>query len=172
MANFSYIANTSQLDKELNIILENVINNVSDKLLKDFQQHLDNTIYAAPVGQKYERNYKNGGFYSGWEITQNQRSAIYGYIKTLMFNGGNLVAPSENNDWAHGGANGGDQRGKMAWILNSITSNDIYSYNGGAKYLADGGNSVGYWTSYLRDIDKKINQWLDMEFKRYGIGRR
>ena len=57
----------------------------------------------------------------------------------------------------------------MPWILNSIEANDIYSYAGGANYLE--GNR-GYWDSYLCDIDKKIEEWLDIEFKKYGIGRR
>ena len=59
----------------------------------------------------------------------------------------------------------------MANILNDIQSNDIYSYAGGAKYLSDGANSEGYWTSYLRDIDKKVESWLDTEFKKHGIVR-
>ena len=173
MASFNYIADTAQLNKELSNILEVVINNVSNTLLRDFQGHLDSTIYAAPPGKQYERKRENGGFYSGWEIRENQSSAINGYVRTLAFNGGKLVAPSEINGWAHGGkwggSPGGDQRGKMPWILNSIEANDIYSYAGGANYLE--GNR-GYWDDYMYDIDEKIEKWLDIEFKKYGIGRR
>ena len=176
MANFNYIADTTQLNKELSNILETVINNVSNTLLQDFQGHLDATIYAAPPGEQYERNRENGGFYSGWEIRENQSSALAGYVRTLAFDGSKLVAPSDNNGWAHGGDWGGfpsgDQRGKMPWILNDLTSNDYYSYNRGAKYLADGGTSIGYWDSYLKDIDNKIEKWLNEEFKKYGITRR
>lgn len=172
MANFNYITNTNQLNKEFNIILEKVIKNVSDILLKDFLNHLDATIYAAPKGD-YVRNRENGGFYSGWEIKENQSSAIHGYIRSLVFNGSNLVAPSYNNGLAHGGATGGDQRGKMAWILNDIIANYDYSYNGGAKYLSDAvGNYGGYWDTYLAGLDDKIVKWLDEEFNRYGIVRR
>lgn len=171
MASLNYIANVTQLNKELSKILETVIDNVSRTLLEDFQRHLTDTIYAAPKG-KYHRNYDKGGFYSGWDITDNQRSAIKGYIKTLAFSGGKLVSPSYDNGLAHGGVDGRDIRGYMAEILNDITSNDEYSYAGGAKYLSDGSNSIGYWDSYLKDIDKKITQWLDEEFKKYGIGRR
>ena len=176
MASFNYIADTTQLNRELSNILEIVINNVSNTLLKDFQEHLDATIYDAPPGEKYKRNREDGGFYSGWEIRENQSSALKGYIRTLAFDGEKLVAPSESNGWAHGGnwggALGGDQRGRMYWILNDITSNDYYSYNRGAKYLADGVSSIGYWDSYLKDIDNKIEKWLNDEFKKYGITRR
>ena len=50
MASFNYIADTTQLNKKLTNILEIVINNVSNTLLKDFQEHLDATIYDAPPG--------------------------------------------------------------------------------------------------------------------------
>lgn len=176
MASINYIANTTQLNKELSNILETVIDNVSNTLLEDFQEHLNSTIYAASPGEQYKRNKVDGGFYSGWEIRKNQSSALKGYIRTLAFDGNKLVPPSENNGWAHGGdwggSPGGDQRGKMPWILNDLTSNDYYSYNGGAKYLADGRNSIGYWDSYLSNIDNKIKKWLDDEFKKYGIVRR
>ena len=175
MANINYVASTTQLNKELSDILEKVIDAVSETLLKDFRQHLDATIYAAPKGD-YVRNRENGGFYAGWEIKEDQSSALKGYIRRLAFDGSKLVAPLESNGWAHGGdwggSPGGDQRGKMSWILNDLTSNDYYSYNGGAKYLADGRNSIGYWDSYLSDIDNKIKKWLDDEFKKYGIVRR
>ena len=175
MASINYVASTTQLNKELSDILEKVIDAVSETLLKDFRQHLDATIYAAPKGD-YVRNRENGGFYAGWEIKEDQSSALKGYIRRLAFDGSKLVAPSESNGWAHGGdwgdSPGGDQRGKMSWILNDLTSNDYYSYNGGAKYLADGRNSIGYWDSYLSAIDNKIKKWLDDEFKKYGIVRR
>ena len=175
MANINYVASTTQLNKELSDILEKVIDAVSETLLKDFRQHLDATIYAAPKGD-YVRNRENGGFYAGQEIKEDQSSALKGYIRRLAFDGSKLVAPSDDNGWAHGGNWGGspsgDQRGKMYWILNDLTSNDYYSYNGGAKYLADGGNSIGYWDSYLKDIDNKIEKWLNDEFKKYGITRR
>ena len=175
MASINYVASTTQLNNELSDILEKVIDAVSETLLKDFRQHLDATIYAAPKGD-YVRNRENGGFYAGWEIKKDQSSALKGYIRRLAFDGSKLVAPSESNGWAHGGdwggSPGGDQRGKMAWILNDLTRNDYYSYNGGAKYLADDRNSIGYWSSYLSDIDNKIKKWLDDEFKKYGIARR
>lgn len=176
MASFNYIADTTQLNKELSNILEIVINNVSNTLLKDFQGHLDATIYAAPPGKQYERKRGNGGFYSGWEIRENQSSALSGYVRTLAFDGGKLVAPSESNGWAHGGNWGGspsgDFRNDMVWILNSWISNNEYSYNYGANYLANDYSADGYWDSYLKDIDKKIEKWLNDEFKKYGITRR
>ena len=176
MASFNYIADTTQLNKELSNILEIVINNVSNTLLKDFQEHLDATIYAAPPGEKYKRNREDGGFYSGWEIRENQSSALKGYIRTLAFDGEKLVAPSESNGWAHGGNWGGspsgDFRNDMVWILNSWISNNEYSYNYGANYLANDYSADGYWDSYLKDIDNKIEKWLNDEFKKYGITRR
>lgn len=173
MATINYIVNTQQLDKELENVLAKVIDAVADRLLKDFRQHLDATVYGVPPGEKYQRNRENGGFYSGWEIKEDQSSALKGYIRRLAFDGGNLVAPSADNGWAHGGnwggSPGGDQRGKMYWILNDITSNDTYSYAGGARYLHS--TSTGYWDSYLDTIDKKIKEWLDEEFKKYGATR-
>ena len=176
MASFNYIADTTQLNKELSNILEIVINNVSNTLLKDFQGHLDSTIYAAPPGEQYKRNRANGGFYSGWEIRENQSSALSGYVRTLAFDGSKLVAPSESNGWAHGGkwgsSPGGDQRGKMPWILNYSDINEQYSYAGGAYYIRGGGQHEGYWDDYMYNIEKKIEKWLNDEFKKYGITRR
>ena len=60
----------------------------------------------------------------------------------------------------------------MVWILNSWISNNEYSYNYGANYLANDYSADGYWDSYLKDIDNKIEKWLNDEFKKYGITRR
>ena len=175
MASINYVASTTQLNKELSDILEKVIDAVSETLLKDFRQHLDATIYAAPKGD-YVRNRENGGFYAGWEIKKDQSSALKGYIRRLAFDGGKLVAPSEINGWAHGGnwggSPGGDQRGKMPWILNYADINEQYSYAGGAYYIRGGGQYDGYWDDYMYDIDEKIEKWLNDEFKKYGIARR
>lgn len=175
MASINYVASTTQLNKELSDILEKVIDAVSETLLKDFRQHLDATIYAAPKGD-YVRNRENGGFYAGWEIKKDQSSALKGYIRRLAFDGGKLVAPSESNGWAHGGkwgsSPGGDQRGKMPWILNYSDINEQYSYAGGAHYIRGGGQYDGYWDDYMYDIDEKIEKWLNDEFKKYGIVRR
>ena len=175
MASINYVASTTQLNKELSDILEKVIDAVSETLLKDFRQHLDATIYAAPKGD-YVRNRENGGFYAGWEIKEDQSSALKGYIRRLAFDGGKLVAPSESNGWAHGGkwggSPGGDQRGKMPWILNYSDINKQYSYAGGAYYIRGGGQYEGYWDDYMHDIDEKIEKWLNDEFKKYGITRR
>ena len=175
MASINYVASTTQLNKELSDILEKVIDAVSETLLKDFRQHLDATIYSAPKGD-YVRNRENGGFYAGWEIKEDQSSALKGYIRRLAFDGGKLVAPSESNGWAHGGkwggSPGGDQRGKMPWILNYSNINEQYSYAGGAYYIRGGGQYEGYWDDYMYDIDEKIEKWLNDEFKKYGITRR
>ena len=175
MASINYVASTTQLNKELSDILEKVIDAVSETLLKDFRQHLDATIYSTPKGD-YVRNRENGGFYAGWEIKEDQSSALKGYIRRLAFDGGKLVAPSESNGWAHGGkwggSPGGDQRGKMPWILNYSNINEQYSYAGGAYYIRGGGQYEGYWDDYMYDIDEKIEKWLNDEFKKYGITRR
>lgn len=168
MAVLNYITDKKSLEKTLSNILEKVIDNVANKLLEDFREHLDETIYSASKGT-YQRLYDKGGFYSGWTIKKEQKSAIKGYIKSLGFQGGLLDAPSQYNDFAHGGYNGRDQRGNMPWILNDITSNNDYSHSGGARYLDD--TNIGYWDSYMRDIDNKIMKWLDDEFKKYGITR-
>lgn len=170
MANLNYIANATQLNKELNNILESVINNVSESLLSDFLAHLDAVMYSVPAGD-YERNRENGGFYSGWNISSETMGNLAGYVRSLVFDGSKLVPPSDYNQGAHGGRYGSDIRDIMAGVLNDIESNDRYSYGGGANYLADGFSNTGYWTSYLWDIDKKINNWLDLEFKKYGIVR-
>ena len=175
MASINYVASTTQLNKELSDILEKVIDAVSETLLKDFRQHLDATIYAAPKGD-YVRNREDGGFYAGWEIKEDQSSVLKGYIRRLAFDGSELVAPSGSNGWAHGGnwggSPGGDQRGKMPWILNYADINEQYSYAGGAYYIRGGGQYDGYWDDYMYDIDEKIEKWLNDEFKKYGRIRR
>ena len=166
MATLNYFTGAEQLQKELVLILEDVIGKVTETLLGDFQKHLLGTVYAAPKGN-YHRYFDEGGFYDGWCIHYFDR-----YTRGLVFKGNKLVAPNEdmfNSQMSHGGSGGRDRRGDMPWILNSIEANDIYSYAGGANYLE--GNR-GYWDSYLCDIDKKIEEWLDIEFKKYGIGRR
>ena len=164
--------NKNEIEKYFNQVMKNVIEAVSDKLLRDFLKHLDNTIYAAPKGTEYVRLRANGGFYSGWGIKSEQKQAIGDYVRSLVFKGSNLAAPTSENGLAHGGANGGDQRGKMAWILNDLAANYDYAYNEGANYLTQSsGNSIGYWTSYLQDWEKKCDKWFSEELKKYGIQR-
>lgn len=165
--NFNYICNSSELNKTLSSILEEVINSVSEKMLEDFRGHLDATIYSAPTGS-YERYYDRGGFYSGWDIDKSDK-----YIRQLFFDGNKLISPqndARNSQMSHGGREGEDIRDMIAAVLNDARYNDWYSYNGGAKYLTEVGN--GYWDTYLATIDEKIEKWLNKEFSKYGISRR
>lgn len=167
MATLNYFTGAEQLQKELVLILEDVIGKVTETLLDDFQKHLLGTVYAPPEGD-YHRYFKNGGFYDGWCIHYFDK-----YTRGLVFNSSKLIAPSEdmlNSQKTHGGIGGEDIRDIMAVVLNDARYNAYYSYNGGARYFATFGN--GYWDAYLCDIDKKIEEWLDIEFKKYGIGRR
>lgn len=166
MATLNYITNGSQLKLTIDNILDNVLNKVSEILLNDFREHLDHTVYK-PARSEYHRYYKRGGFYSGWQIENSHK-----YIRKLMFDGNKLIAPSQdgkNGGMAHGGRNGEDIRDMIAGVLNDIDWNDYFSCAGGAKYLTT--RDQGYWDVYMRDIDKKIEKWLDDEFKKYGISR-
>ena len=64
MASINYVTSTIQLNKELSIILERVVDAVSESLIKNIKHHLDATIYAAPKGD-YVRNREDGGFSAG-----------------------------------------------------------------------------------------------------------
>ena len=147
-------------------ILDEIVDIVSIKLLDDFREHLEDTVYAPKEGN-YTRYYKNGGFYSGWYVKK-----IKECVREMAFDGSRLVAPSDdylNSQMAHGGSSGGDQRGKMAWILNDMVANYDYSYNGGAYYLRN--QNEGYWDSYIKELESKLDRWFDIEFKKYGITR-
>lgn len=170
----NYINNQQSYDKLINDILNNVLENVSQKLLEDFQNHLDKTVYSPrpslpyDIQDPYKRLKDKGGFYSGWDIDRTKN-----LIRTLYFDGDKLASPTWENHLAHSGSDeNGDVRDMMHIILNSIQMNKEESYWEGAYYISQYGGSIGYWDSYLKGIDKKITQWLDEEFKRYGITRR
>ena len=163
---------SKEMEDCFNKIMKEVVEAVSQDLLKDFLKHLDETIYAAPKGETYQRLRENGGFYSGWSIQDEQKTEIGKYVKSLVFKGNKLAVPTPNNYLAHGGVTGGDQRGKMAWILNDLAANYDYAYNEGAKYLTkNSGNSIGYWTSYLKKWEKNVDKLFDKHLKKYGIQR-
>ena len=164
--------NNNEMKSYFNKVIEEVIEAVSNDLLNDFLKHIDETIYAAKPGE-YERYYKDGGFYSGWKISDEQDKQIGDYVKALVFDGSRLIAPQNdmrNSQMSHGGHDGSDVRNLMAMILNNAYDNLMYSYNGGALYLA-GLSSQGYWDSYVIDLDKKIVKWFDKELGKYGIKR-
>ena len=164
--------NSIEIEKYFNQVIKKVVEAVSRKLLDDFLKHIDETIYAAKPGE-YERYYKDGGFYSGWKISDEQDKQIGDYVKALVFDGSRLIAPQNdmrNSQMSHGGHDGGDVRNLMAMILNNAYDNLMYSYNGGALYLAEL-SSQGYWDSYVIDLDKKIVKWFDKELGKYGIKR-
>lgn len=164
--------NNNEMKSYFNKVIEEVIEAVSNDLLNDFLKHIDETIYAAKPGE-YERYYKDGGFYSGWKISDEQNKQIGDYVKALVFDGSRLIAPQNdmrNSQMSHGGHDGGDVRNLMAMILNNAYDNLMYSYNGGALYLAEL-SSQGYWDSYVIDLDKKIVKWFDKELGKYGIKR-
>lgn len=161
--------NETEIQRYFNKVVKSVIEAVSEKLLYDFLVHLDKTIYAAPKGE-YARYYKEGGFYSGWKIKDEVNKKLGDYVKALVFDGNLLIAPQNdmiNSQMSHGGNDGKDIRDIMAMVLNNIADNDYYSYHGGARYLEH--TNVGYWDSYLRDIDKKIIKWFNEELKKYDI---
>ncbi len=164
--------NNNEMENYFNKVIEEVIEAVSNDLLNDFLKHIDETIYAAKPGE-YERYYKDGGFYSGWKISDEQDKQIGDYVKALVFDGSRLIAPQNdmrNSQMSHGGHDGSDVRNLMAMILNNAYDNLMYSYNGGALYLAEL-SSQGYWDSYIIDLDKKIVKWFDKELGKYGIKR-
>lgn len=164
--------NNNEMENYFNKVIEEVIEAVSNDLLNDFLKHIDETIYAAKPGE-YERYYKDGGFYSGWKISNEQDKQIGDYVKALVFDGSRLIAPQNdmrNSQMSHGGHDGSDVRNLMAMILNNAYDNLMYSYNGGALYLAEL-SSQGYWDSYVIDLDKKIVKWFDKELGKYGIKR-
>jgi hypothetical protein len=164
--------NNNEMENYFNKVIEEVIEAVSNDLLNDFLKHIDETIYAAKPGE-YERYYKDGGFYSGWKISDEQDKQIGDYVKALVFDGSRLIAPQNdmrNSQMSHGGHDGSDVRNLMAMILNNAYDNLMYSYNGGALYLAEL-SSQGYWDSYVIDLDKKIVKWFDKELGKYGIKR-
>ena len=149
-------------------VMRQVIESVSDKLLKDFRDHLDKTVYGAPTGE-YVRYKDNGGFLSGWKISEDISKKAQEYVRSLVFDGSLLIAPQDdmiNSQMSHGGRDGSDIRELMAMVLNNIADNDYYSYNGGANYLE--GNK-GYWDSYISDLNDKVIGWFDGELKKYGI---
>lgn len=163
--------NENELKQYFYKVESKVVDAVSNKLLKDFQDHLDKTIYGVP-GVDYQRYYKKGGFYSGWETITGVKSAINDYVKTLMYNPNKLISYEsdlKNGQIAHGGRGYEDVRAAMVSILNDASFNDFASVNGGAKYLQNGG--IGYWDSYLKDAEDKIDKWFDEEFSKYGIRR-
>lgn len=162
--------NGNEISQYFNRILPKIVDAVSDHLLDNFLEHLEKTIYAAPSSEYYERYEKKGGFYAGWEITTEQRKDIGDYVKSLIFDGNKLISPStdmRNGQMTHGGSDGSDIRNLMPEVLNDITSNIIYSYSDGAKYFD--GNIIGYWDSYIKGLDKKVNNWFKDELKKYGI---
>lgn len=161
--------NEQELKTYFDSIMQQVIEAVSSDLLKDFLGHLDNTIYAAPKGE-YDRYYKQGGFYSGWKISEDVSKATQQYVRSLIFDGSQLVAPQDdmrNSQMSHGGDTGADFRNVMMQILNDPDLNFSYSYNGGAKYFES--TNQGYWDAYIIDIKDKCEKWFNKYLKQYGI---
>ena len=161
--------NEQELKTYFDSIMQQVIEAVSSDLLKDFLGHLDNTIYAAPKGE-YDRYYKQGGFYSGWKISEDVSKATQQYVRSLIFDGSQLVAPQDdmkNSQMSHGGDTGADFRNVMMQILNDPDLNFSYSYNGGAKYFES--TNQGYWDTYIIDIKDKCEKWFNKYLKQYGI---
>ena len=171
--------NNNEMENYFNKVIEKAIEAVSNNLLKDFQEHIKNTIYAAKPGE-YERyggtnGLGEGGFGSGWKISDEQNKQIGDYVKALVFDGSRLIAPQNdmiNSQRSHGdGEFGLDLRNMMMDILNDYNKNRSkeYSYNKGALYLQH--NTQGYWDSYIINLDKKIYKWFDKELGKYGIKR-
>lgn len=171
--------NNSEMENYFNKVIEKAIEAVSNNLLKDFQEHIKNTIYSARPGE-YVRyggasGLGEGGFGSGWKISDEKNKQIGDYVKSLVFDGSKLIAPQNdmiNSQRSHGdGEFGLDLRNMMMEILNDyyMNSSKEYSYSGGAKYLKTPGQ--GYWDSYLINLDKKIIKWFDEELGEYGIKR-
>ena len=166
--------NEQELKTYFDSIMQQVIEAVSNDLLKDFQEHIKNTIYSAKPG-KYVRyggsdGLGKGGFGSGWKISDEQNKQIGDYVKALVFDGSRLIAPQNdmrNSQMSHGGDTGADFRNVMMQILNDPDLNFSYSYNGGAKYFES--TNQGYWDSYIIDIKDKCEKWFNKYLKQYGI---
>ena len=159
--------NDGQIEIAMNKILEDVLDKSAQRLLEEFQEHLMSTVYNGKYGNySYKRYFKNGGFYGGWFIDNTKK-----LIRSLMFDGDLLVSPSEdvtNHGYAHGNPNGVDRRDDMPSILNDFTKNISESDFGGARYLSQAGE-MGYWDSFMIDIDKRVERIVTEEFAKYHI---
>lgn len=169
--------NEQELKTYFDSIMQQVIEAVSNDLLKDFQVHIKNTIYSAKPGE-YVRyggsdGLGEGGFGSGWVISEDISKATQQYVRSLIFDGNKLIAPQDdmiNSQRSHGdGESGQDFRNIMMQILNDYYENSSYdySYAGGAKYLTSPGQ--GYWDTYIIDIKNKCEKWFNKYLKQYGI---
>lgn len=154
--------NGTEIENYFNQILEQVINNVSKKLLEHMHDILNETVYFPHTNEQYEPLKEKRGFYKGWDIEKTTK-----YVRTLLFNPNklslNIIQGSHVGDWE------GDMRAYMPSILNSDRENKKHSYAKGAKYLDD--NNEGYWDMFQIQLNQKIREWFDEEFSKYGIRR-
>ena len=155
------IKDIKEFEKLMQVKADKIVNNVSEKVLFELQQHLLKTIYSKEEGW-YKRYKDNGGFYDGWELKELARVANE-ITRTLWFNGNNLVESSEdtvNSGYAH------KSRWALAPILNEAGTNGKFSDFGGAFYPRTGGK---YWDEFIAYLDNNIWNWFMDEIKRQGL---
>ena len=80
--------NNNEMKNYFNKVIEEAIEAVSNDLLKDFQEHIKNTIYSAKPGEYVRYGGANGlgegGFGSGWKISDEQNKQIGDYARLRM----------------------------------------------------------------------------------------
>lgn len=167
--------NMSELNLYVNKVMEAMIKEVSRAILEELKNIINEHIYSAPPGEKYERHPGKGGFKEAFELDE-VRAVLNMVSVSLVYNWQTMISPmsGDNGGYTHG-YNGTytDRRKDLWWILDSEYANKQYSEVGGA--IGVDGSSAGYmeeFSAWLFGVGGGATSLINSICRKYGLVRR
>lgn len=161
-----------KLESTFKDIIENVIENVSERAKKLLQEHINTDTYGinksatfvmSPINKYYLENGTPSYEFrdQAWDIWV--KELVRGYTFSLFYDGSNLTPPTSAYPFEHGNLyKHEDRRNELAEDLN---------VNGWAKNEDFPGSKrrEPFWDNFEEDLKNKIGGWLYTEFKKNGV---
>lgn len=152
-----------ELEKQINQILFEVINEIADSYLKILIDYIEKYVYQPNEPRKYERTNE---FLNSFEKLPQAKKVIKEIVQEIYFDKTKLNYKQQSSGiWQHGTKNS-NYTSQMAEILNSQTLNKKYSQLGGALNIGTNGL---YWDEFLKYIDENLVKDIQIIFSKKGV---
>lgn len=161
------LKSSKDIEKALRNIMEQVVEEVSNRLYKTLRDCIQETIYSGPEGWYKRHTSNNGGFIDAFELEDLKRTSlkitkeiVYNYMKMALW---------DNWGYTHGyDQQYIDRRKDLYWILDNEEFNVRESEFKGIYYWKDHPGAPGYFEIFNAMVSSKIWTWVREAIKKTG----
>lgn len=152
-----------ELEKEINQIISEVIDEIAENYLKKLTEYIEKYVYEPKEPKQYKRTYE---FLNSFEKLPQAKKVMREIIQEIYFDSKKLTYEKQASGlWQHG-VEGSNYIKRMAEILNNETLNKKYSQVEGALNIGTNGY---YWEEFSKYIDDNVVKDIKTSFNKRGV---